>query len=108
MNKNTITEEIINSKIKNTEYKIIGVKTTICCITLVNNFEIIGVSACVDPANFNVELGQELAYKNAFNKIWELEGYRLQSELKELAWEKEYQLPKEYLEADSNNPIKLD
>ena len=42
----------------------------------------IGMSACVDPANFNAELGEqqyacEDAAKKAESKLWELEGYRL-------------------------------
>lgn len=41
----------------------------------------IGMSACVDPANFNAELGEkyacEDASKKAESKLWELEGYRL-------------------------------
>jgi hypothetical protein len=58
-----------------------GKKTTICCLSLENGFEVIGESACVDPKNFNDELGKKYAYESAFNKLWELEGYRLQSEL---------------------------
>ena len=36
-----------------------------------------GESSCVDPANFNEGVGQEIAYTNAFDKIWQLEGYLL-------------------------------
>ncbi len=40
-----------------------------------------GFSACVSPENFNYELGARIAKerceKEAFNKLWELEGYRL-------------------------------
>jgi hypothetical protein len=31
----------------------------------------------VDARNFNPEIGQNLAFKNAFSKLWELEGYLL-------------------------------
>lgn len=41
----------------------------------------IGKSACVDPANFNAELGKKYACEDAAraanDKLWELEGYRL-------------------------------
>ena len=41
----------------------------------------VGMSACVDPANFNAELGGQYACedaaKKAESKLWELEGYRL-------------------------------
>lgn len=46
----------------------------------------VGMSACVDPANFNAELGEkyarEDAAKKAESKLWELEGYRLAKSLK--------------------------
>lgn len=39
------------------------------------------IMACVDPRNFNKELGEkygiEKARKSAKDKLWELEGYRL-------------------------------
>lgn len=44
-----------------------------------------GHSACVSPANFNLEKGSEYALNNAFGKVedklWELEGYALRKEL---------------------------
>lgn len=40
-----------------------------------------GHSACVDPANFDAEIGERIARKNAEHaveqKLWELEGYAL-------------------------------
>lgn len=42
-----------------------------------------GFSACVNAENFNADIGERLARsnaeKNAENKLWELEGYRLYS-----------------------------
>lgn len=58
---------------------------TICIIILENGFKVEGVSACVDPANYNEDIGRECAYENAFNKIWELEGYMLRQSLHEKA-----------------------
>lgn len=78
---NTITVQAIKDQIIKVEYIVVGIKTTICCLTLKNGFEIIGYSSCVDPNNFNKQIGEEISYTNAFNKIWELEGYMLQSEL---------------------------
>jgi len=44
-----------------------------------------GFSACVDPANFNAELGKQYALNqalgNAESKLWQLEGYHLKKEL---------------------------
>lgn len=79
---NTISEELLRSKIVGESYSRMGVKTTICVLTMKNGFEVVGESACVDPANFDYELGKKYAYENAFNKLWQLEGYVLQSNLK--------------------------
>ena len=58
-----------------------GTTVTICCITLVNGFTVIGESACASPENFDAELGQKIAYDNAKQKIWALEGYALRERL---------------------------
>lgn len=58
---------------------------TICIIILENGFKVEGVSACVDPANYDEKIGRERAYENAFNKIRELEGYMLRQSLHEKA-----------------------
>ena len=47
-----------------------------------NGFEIVGVSACVDPKNFDEEKGRYWARKEAFEQIWKLEGYALAKELR--------------------------
>lgn len=53
-------------------------KCMICEITLRNGFTVRGESACVSRENFNREIGKEVSYNNARNKVWELEGYLLQ------------------------------
>ena len=80
---NTISENDIKKIIKEVFYRIIGQKTTICLLILENDFEVVGTSACVDKNNFNKEVGEKLAYEKAFEKIWELEGYRLQFKIGE-------------------------
>ena len=54
---------------------------TFCVITLKNGFTVTGESACASPENFNKEIGQKVAYENAKNKIWALEGYLLKEQL---------------------------
>lgn len=71
-------EDILNVIVKEEDYKA-GQKTTVVCITLKNGFEVIGTSACVDPSNYDHEVGVGLARKRALDKVWELEGYLLQS-----------------------------
>lgn len=51
--------------------------------TLPNGFVIVESSSCVDPANFDMKVGEEICMDRLVNKIWELEGYKLQSKLTE-------------------------
>lgn len=71
-----LTLELLEQTIKSVEYKKLGVKTTVCCLTLNNGFEVIGTSAPVDPSKFDLEVGKKYAYEKAVNKLWETEGYR--------------------------------
>lgn len=73
-----VTKESIEAKITEVRYIVIPETTvTICIITLQNGYSVRGESACVDPANFNKELGEKYSYEDAFKKIWPLEGYLL-------------------------------
>lgn len=54
---------------------------TICVLVLRNGFTVTGESACASPENFDRKIGREIAYKNAREKIWVLEGYLLKERL---------------------------
>ena len=72
----------IEKKITKVDYMILPNTTvTICNITLENGFSVRGESACIDERNFNLKIGQEIAYRNAFNQIWDLEGYLLKERI---------------------------
>ena len=58
-----------------------GTTLTICVIQLPNGFCVTGENSCVSPENWQSDLGQKLAFEKARGKVWELEGYRLKSEL---------------------------
>jgi len=60
-----------------------GTTVTVCCLTLKNGYTVIGESACASPENFDEELGKKIAFDNARNKIWQLEGYLLRQRLSE-------------------------
>lgn len=75
----TVTLEDVNNSILKEEYVTLGVKTAACILTLKNGFEVIGTSAAVDPANYDLEVGKPYAKQRALDKVWELEGYLLQS-----------------------------
>lgn len=73
-----VTKEGIEDIINDAYYFVLpGTTVTICSLTLYNGYSVRGESACVDTSNFNKEIGRQLAYKDAFKKIWALEGYRL-------------------------------
>ncbi len=73
-----VTKESIEAKIEKVDYLVLPESTvTLCNITLKNGYSVRGESACVDPRNFNVEIGKGLAYKQAFDRLWPLEGYLL-------------------------------
>lgn len=50
---------------------------TFCVLVLKNGFTVTGESACASPENFDAQIGCDIAYKNAREKIWLLEGYLL-------------------------------
>ena len=54
---------------------------TFCVIVLKNGFTVTGESACASPENFDKIIGQKIAYENARNKIWNIEGYLLKEKL---------------------------
>lgn len=85
LKKTKIIEKDIDNLIKEStiETEQYADKTTIVKITLPNGFVIIESSSCVDPSNFDMEIGKEICMKKIKDKIWELEGYKLQSELNE-------------------------
>mgnify|MGYP003667385021 CR=1 FL=1 len=83
-----ITNDEIEAKMKSVKYDchIVPGTTT----TVVTAYTVMGhikftlateIMACVDPRNFNAEIGAkygtEKAAKSAKDKLWELEGYRL-------------------------------
>lgn len=84
LNAPRITPDHISNTIKDIEFLCpkCGV-LTICVLTLVNGFTVTGESACASPENFNEEIGRNIAFENARQKIWALEGYLLKQRLYE-------------------------
>lgn len=77
-----VTAEYMQKRIQSVDYLRIPDSTvTICHIVLANGFSVRGESACVDPDNFEEAVGRKIAYDNAFDKIWQLEGYLLAEQI---------------------------
>lgn len=74
--KDKLTIEDIKSVIVNEHYTTHD-QLTICVLTLKNGYKVTGESACVNPANFDPEIGKTVAYERAIREIWVLEGYLL-------------------------------
>lgn len=72
----------IDSAIVEAAYHVFpGTTLTVCCLTLRNGFCVVGHSAAASPENFDEKLGQTIAYCNARDQIWALEGYLLRERL---------------------------
>ena len=79
---NKVTLEGIKAKIKNEMYLVLpDGKSTLCMLTLENGYTIKGLSACVDEANFDMNIGRKIAFEDAIRQIWPLEGYLLAEKL---------------------------
>lgn len=72
-----VKKEDIEARISSTEFSRLTETLTHCCITLDNGFTVTGESACVNAENYNQEIGERIAYDNAFLKLWPLFGFLL-------------------------------
>lgn len=82
LNAPRLTPTMIEDKIQSAQYYVFpGTCHTICCLTLENGATVAGESVCASPENFNKEIGEKIAFDNAKEKIWMLEGYLLKEKL---------------------------
>jgi len=58
-----------------------GTTLTVCALTLNNGFMVTGESAAASPRNFDADIGRDLAFSSARNKIWSFLGFRLRDQL---------------------------
>ena len=84
LNAPRLTPAHIDSTIREIKYYVVpGTTTTICSLVLMNGFVVNGESAAASKENFDVEIGKKVAYENAREQIWKLEGYLLKQKLYE-------------------------
>lgn len=76
-----VTPDDIKAAIVGAEYYKLTETLTVCVLTLENGYTVTGQSACASPENYDKAIGEELAYKDAENKVWGLEAYLLKQEL---------------------------
>lgn len=72
-----VTKDYMESRITDKSFTRFSDTVTVCQITLDNGYSVRGESACVNPANYNQEIGERISYDNAFNKLWPLFGFLL-------------------------------
>lgn len=76
-----LTNEMINNVISKIEYTKLTDTLINCALTLRNGFIVTGESSVISPENFVESTGKKIAYENAKDKIWVLEGYLLKQKL---------------------------
>lgn len=81
--KNTVTQSVIDELMESCDIAVTTAfdKCTIVACKLPNGFVIVESSSCVDPANYDEDMGVDICMKNIEKKLWELEGYLLQNQL---------------------------
>ncbi len=82
---NSVTQDHIDALLNasDTQEHIFWGKELVVSYRLPNGFTISGRAACVDPANFDLEIGRKIARESVEHQLWQFEGYRLQIELNE-------------------------
>lgn len=80
--KTTLSNEDVLDRIAEDQYHLFpGTTVIVCCITLDNGFPVIGHSACVDPARFDVALGRRMAQQNAVQKALDYLAFLLREKM---------------------------
>ena len=74
---NKVTKEFLESEIVDVTYTRLTGTLTHCAITVKSGFVFTGESACVDESAYNKEIGEKIAYDNAFEKMWMPYGFWL-------------------------------
>lgn len=69
-----VTLDDLKARVAEVEY-IVRRQLTIAVLVMDNGWNLVGKSAPVDPANFNAELGKQLAYDDALRQAWPLLAY---------------------------------
>ena len=79
---NTVKQERIDYLIDSAIVEVSTVfdKCTVVAVKTIDGFVLVESSACVDPANYDEDMGKEICINKIKDKLWELEGYKLQLE----------------------------
>lgn len=78
LNPNKIQEGDVLNFIKEGYSLRLGEKTTVVCDTTLTGFDTVGIAACVDPSNYDHDMGCGVARRDIKDKIWGHLGFVLQ------------------------------
>lgn len=84
MTKNTVTREQVLANMQDVHVETIdalGKPVTVVTVKMQNGFILCESSSCVDPANYDVNIGKEICLKKIEDKVWFLLGFLLQNNL---------------------------
>lgn len=81
--KTKVEEKDIDELINNADIDVKTVldKCTVVTVRLKNGFILTESSACVDSKNYDEEIGEKICLDKIRDKLWLLEGYKLQDKL---------------------------
>lgn len=74
----TVTQEVVDNFIVKYETTKLGEKTTLVRVDTISGFEIIETSTCVDPNNYDEQIGTSICLERAKDKLWCYIGFLLQ------------------------------
>lgn len=75
----TITQKDVDSFISKVEAIKMGDKTTVVQATFKNGFSMVSGSSCVEPKNFDMEIGKQCCMEKIKDHVWGFLGFLLQS-----------------------------
>ncbi len=73
-----INQQMVDDFIVDIQVQTLAEKNTVVVATLKSGFTIVESSSCVDPANYDEELGASICIERIKNKIWNHLGFVLQ------------------------------
>ena len=82
---NVVTEQQVDDAILMINTSQFNASTAITEVVMTHGFTIIETSACVDPRNFDLQIGEAINLKKIKDKIWFLLGYELTTKLRKMA-----------------------
>ena len=84
MNKNTVTPEQVKENMQDVIVRTLddfGKPCSYVTVRMKNGFTLRESTTCVDPANYDENIGKEICLKKIKDKVWFLLGYQLQEDL---------------------------